>query len=303
MKTIECECCILGAGPAGLGAALELSRGGISDIVILDRNRIVGGLARTELFGKSRFDVGPHRFFTKNRLINDLWHTLLGKDFRPVNRLTRIYYKGRYFQYPLKAFDALAKLGPAESFHVLLSFASTRTRRQPPAETFEAWVTQKFGRKLYETFFKSYTEKVWGIPCSQIGAEWAAQRIKGLDVVQILKHSLFARARKSSRIKTLVEQFDYPVLGAGQMYEAMRDRLAAAGSRFLMSHRVVAFRREGAGFWPSKRKDPTAGRLRFGPGVFSTAFRSPISSSCSPPLRSPRSSRRPKPSTTGNTSP
>ncbi|MCM8794448.1 MAG: FAD-dependent oxidoreductase [Candidatus Omnitrophica bacterium] len=245
MKTESHECCILGAGPAGFGTALELTRHGVRDIVIVDRNRVVGGLARTEIFGGSRFDVGPHRFFTKNTEINQLWHDTLGSDFRPVNRLTRIYYKGRYFLYPLKALNALSKLGPAESIQALLSFAAAQLTPQKTAVTFEDWVTQKFGRKLYETFFKTYTEKVWGIPCRQIGAEWAAQRIKDLDVIQVLKHSLFANAVTGRKIKTLVDQFDYPVRGAGQMYEAMQEKCAAAGVKFLLGCRIQSFLQEG----------------------------------------------------------
>ncbi len=232
------ECCILGAGPAGVGAALELTRRGTTNILIIDQNTIVGGLARTEKVDGARFDVGPHRFFTKNKEINQLWHDLLKEDFYPVSRLTRIYYNHRYFQYPVKAFDVLKKLGGIESLQVMSSYLLTHLQPKKEALTFEDWVTQKFGRKLYETFFKTYTEKIWGIPCKEIGAEWAAQRIKGLDIREVIKNALITSGQQ---IKTLVEEFDYPVLGAGQMYEAMCDEAVSKGAELMLGAKVVGF--------------------------------------------------------------
>ncbi len=241
-ETKSYECCILGAGPAGFGTAVELAKHGIKDIVIVDRNPKVGGLARTEVFGGARFDVGPHRFFTKSTEINQLWHDTLGADFRPVDRLTRIFYKNKFFNYPIKATDALVKLGPLESFHAMLSFLSAKVGANKEPKTFEDWITLKFGRKLYETFFKTYTEKVWGIPCNQIGAEWAAQRIKGLDIIEVIKNSLLGA--RGGKIKTLVDQFDYPVLGSGQMYEAMADTVASRGAEVVLNTRIVGINRQ-----------------------------------------------------------
>ena len=231
------KCCILGAGPAGLGVALELVRHGVNDVVIVDRNSTVGGLARTESFDGSRFDVGPHRFFTKNTEINSIWHDTLGADFRPIQRLTRIYYKDKFFNYPIKAFDTIAKLGINESLHAVLSFISSKLTPNGERENYEDWMVKKFGRKLYETFFKTYTEKVWGIPCHEISAEWAAQRIKGLDIIQVLKSALLIR---SNTPKTLVEEFDYPVYGAGQMYEAMADKIEKQGVDILLDSSVTS---------------------------------------------------------------
>jgi protoporphyrinogen oxidase len=235
------ECCIIGAGAAGLGAAVELANNGVTNIVILDRNRLVGGLARTERFDGFRFDLGPHRFFTKSKEIRRLWNDTLGKDFIAVDRLTRIYYKGMYFHYPIKAFDALGKLGPFQATHALLSFFHATLKGRDHAVTFEDWVTRRFGRKLYEMFFKTYTEKVWGIPCSKIGAEWAAQRIKGLDILEVIKDAVFGDGQ--GRVKTLVEQFDYPVYGAGQMYEAMTDYVVKRGVDVKLETRVNRFNR------------------------------------------------------------
>ena len=163
------ECCIIGAGPAGLGAAVELIDNGVTDIVIIDRNSVVGGLARTESFGGSRFDLGPHRFFIKNHEVSKLWHETLGDDFKPVERLTRILYKKKLFNYPILAFDALSKLGLIESSVAVFSYLKAMIEKKEDIITFEDWISTKFGTKLYETFFKTYTEKVWGILCNQIG--------------------------------------------------------------------------------------------------------------------------------------
>jgi protoporphyrinogen oxidase len=241
MHQKEYECCILGAGPAGLGTAMELVKHGVRDCVLIDRNHTVGGLSRTEVFDGIRFDVGPHRFFTKNREINQLWHDTLGEEFIPVERLTRIFYNKKLFNYPLKAGDALTKMGITESMHAMFSFALAKFYRSRDAVSFEDWIVAKFGRKIYETFFKTYTEKVWGIPCNQIGAEWAAQRIKGLDLFQVMKNAL--RLNQRGNIKTLVDQFDYPLLGAGYMYEAMADKVAAKGVHVLTDTTIHQFQR------------------------------------------------------------
>lgn len=235
------ECCIIGAGPSGLGCARELVNNDISDILIIDRNKSIGGLSRTDVFEGMRFDVGPHRFFTKNKEINKIWHDTLKTDFRPVSRLTRIYYKNKYFYYPIKPFDVLRKLDLAESLNAILSFFISQTRKNTSV-TFEDWIVRRFGRKLYETFFKTYTEKVWGVPCSQIGSEWAAQRIKGLNIIEIIKSSF--TGRKNTKIKTLVEQFYYPILGAGQMYEAMCDKIVSNGAEVMLNSNVIRFNRQ-----------------------------------------------------------
>lgn len=233
------EICILGAGPAGMGAVHELVKNGRSNILVLDRNHIVGGLARTEEFDGARFDVGPHRFFSKNSEINQLWQETLGNDFLPVDRLTRIHFGGKFYSYPLKPFEALGNLGVKKSLLAVFSYLSAQvTSKTKTPATFEDWIVQKFGRRLYETFFKTYTEKVWGIPCAQIGAEWAAQRIRGLDVFQVIKNALFFP--QTNKIKTLVDRFRYPVRGAGQMYEVMKGQQEKYGAEFWLQSEVVA---------------------------------------------------------------
>lgn len=236
------ECCIIGAGPAGLGLAYELVKYGVTDILIIDKNKRIGGLARTDILDGNRFDIGPHRFFTKNKEVDQIWHDTLGSDFQPVSRLTRIYYKNKYFNYPIKPADVLIKLGFLNSVNSVLSFLSSQISKRNKPITFEDWIVQKFGRKLYETFFKTYTEKVWGVPCNQIGAEWAAQRIKDLDVFEVLKNALFGDKKK--KIKTLVEEFDFPVLGAGQMYETMCDKLVSQGVELMLESKVIRFNRK-----------------------------------------------------------
>ncbi len=219
-----------------MGAAVELVKNGIKDIIIIDKNSRVGGLARTEKFGCSRFDIGPHRFFTKNKEINQLWHDTLGDDFIPVNRLTRILYKKKLFNYPVSAFDALSKLGVLDSTEAILSYLNARIKPKNQINTFEDWISNKFGKKLFDTFFRTYTEKVWGIPCDQIGKEFAEQRIKGLDIIQVLKNTIIGK----NNVKTLVDQFDYPLLGAGQMYEAWADLATSKGATILLDTKVVS---------------------------------------------------------------
>lgn len=239
VSAVNCQCCIVGAGPAGLSTALELARRGLSDVVVVDRRDTVGGLSRTATRDGCRYDVGPHRFFTTNREVGALWRETLGSDFLPVKRLTRIYHHGSFFHYPIKAFDALSKLGPFRAAQALASYLRAQTGPVREARSFEDWIVDRFGKVLFEDFFKEYTEKVWGIPCNQIGTEWAAQRIRGLDLLQVMKKAL--RLGNGVRTKTLVDRFHYPRQGAGQMYEALAERAAEKGVRFLLGCGVERF--------------------------------------------------------------
>jgi protoporphyrinogen oxidase len=269
LVTKRCEIAILGAGPAGLGAAWELARHDRRDVIVVDRNTRPGGLARTEQRDGHRFDVGPHRFFTPNKEIDALWHEVLGADFRPVSRLTRIFYRNKFFLYPVSALDALPKMGPVQAAWALASYAAAALTRDPArATTFEEWVSAQFGRKLYESFFKTYTEKVWGIPCSEIGASWASQRIKGLDLWGVVKNAVGALGRKP---KTLADEFDYPTLGAGQMYERMAERAAAAGHTFLLPAEVVGAELDGPRLRAVTLEGP-GGRVRLEAGQFITTL-------------------------------
>jgi len=224
---------IIGAGPAGLTAAYELQKHGIRS-TLLEADSVVGGISRTVSYRGFRFDIGGHRFFSKVTLINDLWREILDEEFLERPRMSRIYYRGRYFDYPLKAMNALTGLGPVEAARCLLSYAAARLRPRREADSFEEWVASRFGHRLYSIFFKTYTEKVWGIPCAEISADWAAQRIKNLSLSEAIRNALLprkgpAKTADGQVITTLIDTFHYPRLGPGQMWEACRRRLDAGG--------------------------------------------------------------------------
>jgi protoporphyrinogen oxidase len=222
---------IMGAGPAGLTAALELVRNGAAPTVLERDPRYVGGIARTVEHEGYRFDIGGHRFFSKNQEIEDLWTEILGEELLTCRRLSRIYYRGRYFDYPLRLGNALGSLGAVETARCLASYVRARLAPVRAPRTFEDWVSNQFGRRLFEIFFKAYTEKVWGIPTSELSADWAAQRIKGLDLMEVARNAIAGGRPKRSDavVKTLVDQFRYPRLGPGQMWERVSDLLAEAG--------------------------------------------------------------------------
>jgi protoporphyrinogen oxidase len=226
---------IIGAGPAGLAAGHRLINSGV-DTVILERDAQVGGLSRTFEYKGCRFDLGSHRFFTKNKEVFAWWQDLLGDDFKLTRRHTRIYYNGVFFNYPLSISNVLAKLGPVNSLPIFFSYLKSRAFPHAQEHNFEKWVTNRFGKKLYQIFFKEYTEKVWGIPCDRISSDWAAQRIKGLSLSSALRSALFPR--RSSDIKTLIHEFYYPRLGAGMMYERARERISGGRARLICGARV-----------------------------------------------------------------
>jgi protoporphyrinogen oxidase len=204
----------------------------------------VGGLSRTVEYNGYRFDIGGHRFFTKMREVEALWDEILGDDFISVPRLSRIHYNGRLFDYPLKAGNALRGLGIFNAARIVLSYLRWHYRPYPVEETFEQWVTNRFGKRLYEIFFKTYTEKVWGIPCSEIRAEWAAQRIQGLSLARAILSSIAITSRPAE-VRTLIHEFKYPRLGPGQMWEACRDRIEQLGGRVLLQHPVAGLECRG----------------------------------------------------------
>jgi protoporphyrinogen oxidase len=234
---------VCGAGPAGLTAAYLLGRGG-TRVTVVEASSEVGGLARTSRYKQFAFDIGGHRFFTKVRPVQALWNELLGDDLIDVPRLSRIHYRGRFFQYPLRAGDALVGLGLWRTSRVLLSYLWSRLRPSPVEENFEQWVSNRFGSELYRIFFKTYTEKVWGIPCTEIRSEWAAQRIQGLSLARAIL-SATPLQRRSNGIRTLIDEFKYPRLGPGQMWERCRDRIRAQHGEVLMQHRVESFETDG----------------------------------------------------------
>ena len=227
---------VLGAGPAGLACAYALTRAGVP-VTVIERDERVGGLAKTIAHDGWLLDLGPHRFFTKIDKVNALWEEVLGEEQVTVDRLTRIYYGGRYFHYPLKAWEALLTLGVGETARILASYAAARLAPDPHPRSFEAWTINQFGRRLYEIFFKGYTEKLWGIPCTAISPDWAAQRIKGLSLSSAIRGALLGGR---GDVKSLVDRFQYPRLGAGQLYERMAAALAGAAHPVRLGWETVA---------------------------------------------------------------
>lgn len=232
---------ILGAGPAGLTAAYELTRNQIP-VTVLERDNVVGGIARTEFYKGYGYDIGGHRFYTKMSEVNALWHQILGDEFLRVPRLSRIHYEGKFFYYPLRLMNVLGALGPFASLWIFISYLRARLFPLLPESSFEDYVSNRFGRKLYHLFFKTYTEKVWGIPCTEIRAEWAAQRIRGLSFTSVVKSALF---KNRNGIKSLIEEFEYPRQGPGMMWEAFRAHVVNQGGQVLLNAPVVRVNRRG----------------------------------------------------------
>ncbi len=235
---------IIGAGPAGLTAAYLLGKAGYSVTVIEKDPHYVGGISRTVEHEGFRFDIGGHRFFSRSKEVVDLWNEILPDDFIERPRMSRIYYEGKFYSYPLRAFEALWNLGVWRSALCMASFAKAKLLPNRSVKSFEDWTVNAFGWKLYSIFFKTYTEKVWGMPCDAMSADWAAQRIKGLSlwgaVTDGLKRSLGLNKRPNDgmAVKTLLESFRYPRLGPGMMWEAARDHVVAHGNHVLMDHKL-----------------------------------------------------------------
>lgn len=236
---------VVGGGPAGLTAAYALTRRGV-EATVLEADPVVGGIARTVQHHGFRFDIGGHRFFTKVDAVRDIWHDLLGPELLTRPRLSRIYFNGRYFDYPLKPGNALRQVGPLKAARIAASYARAQVLPIRPEVSFEDWVVNRFGRELFETFFKAYTEKVWGLPCSTISAQWAAQRIKGLSLWVAAREMLSAPFRRGdSHVRSLIERFEYPRLGPGQLWEACAERVRHTGGHVVLNAAVTTVHHRG----------------------------------------------------------
>ncbi|AKF05885.1 NAD(P)/FAD-dependent oxidoreductase [Sandaracinus amylolyticus] len=267
---------VVGAGPAGLTAALLLAEKGWHPIVLEADPRYVGGISRTVEYKGYHFDIGGHRFFSKAREVEDFWSRVLPDDMLLRPRKSRIYYRGTFYSYPLKPVEALMKLGLVESTACMLSFAHARLRPIHDPQNVEDWVRNQFGRRLYEIFFKHYTEKVWGMSCRDIKADWAAQRIKSLSlgtaVVEAIKSTLPA-AKPTGRDQvhtTLIDEFRYPRKGPGQLWEECARKVQALGGEVRMGARVVSMRRDGARWIVTYDQDGTRHEVS-APNVISSA--------------------------------
>ena len=238
---------IVGAGPAGLTAAyLLLTRG--HQVRVIEKDVRVGGIAQTSEYKGFRFDIGGHRFFTKVTAVTELWRAMLGADFLKRPRLSRIYYGKKFFAYPLKPMNALFGLGVWNAFLIGLSYLWSHIHPITPEVSLEDWVSNRFGRRLYRIFFKTYTEKVWGIPCDKITAQWAAQRIKGLSLLTAVTSMLFGRFmwKGKKQIKTLIEEFEYPRYGPGMMWEKFHAEVERLGGRVDLRTAVTGILHEGS---------------------------------------------------------
>ena len=237
---------VVGAGPAGLTAAAELVEHGFR-VEVLEKDPLyVGGIARTAHYKDYRFDIGGHRFFSKNAEITEWWRRRLPDDFIQVRRMSRIFYRGKFFDYPLRAVNALMNLGILTSLGCVISYCLARLFPVRPEKSFADWVTNRFGSRLFNIFFKTYTEKVWGMPCDEISADWAAQRIKGLSLLNAVWHSLMPQKKGGDGVvKTLIDSFEYPRLGPGMMWEKTRDDIVAAGGVVHMGVEVTQIGHHG----------------------------------------------------------
>ncbi len=238
---------VLGGGPAGLTAGYLLAKQG-KPVLVLESTDQVGGIARTEVRNGYRFDLGGHRFFTKVKEVDDLWHEIMKEEFLKRPRQSRIYWRSKFLDYPLQGMDVIKKLGPLELFLCGLSYVVAAIKPKGREETFEDWVTNRFGRRLFNHFFKSYTEKVWGVSTSEIRAEWAAQRIKGLSFFSAAKSAFFGN--RGNKIKSLISEFNYPRYGPGQMWEQMTEDIRAHGGEVRLNAPVTRL-----------RIDPASGRV------------------------------------------
>jgi protoporphyrinogen oxidase len=236
---------IVGAGPAGLTAALELGRLGRPGVVY-EADDVVGGISRSVVFQGCRLDIGGHRFFTKVPEVETLWREILDGDLVERRRMSRIFYRDRFFDYPLRPVNALRGLGLLEATRVVASYLHAQLFPIADESTFDAWVSNRFGRRLFEIFFKTYTEKVWGMPCSEISATWAAQRIKNLNLLTALKNAFVGNGNRGGDVVTsLIESFHYPRLGPGMMWERCRDLAASHGIETHTGSRVVRVHHDG----------------------------------------------------------
>ncbi len=232
---------IIGAGPAGLTAAYLLAKANQTVVVFEKDPLYVGGISRTETYKGYHFDIGGHRFFSKSKEVEDFWTEILGNEMLERPRSSRIYYNKNFFSYPLVAMDALKKLGVIQSILCVTSYLKVKLFPIKHPKNFEEWVTNQFGKRLFRIFFKTYTEKVWGMPCTELSADWAAQRIKGLSLFSAIKNALF-KPKKSKKgdnkgkvIKTLIDSFRYPKKGPGLMWETCRDKCQAMGVEVKMN--------------------------------------------------------------------
>ena len=235
--------CIIGGGPAGLTAGYMLAKKGCS-VDVYELSDSVGGMCKTFPLWGYQVDLGPHRFVSKDKRVNELWLEMVGQEYKMVHRKTRIYYDGKFFTYPLKGIEALAKLGAMEGLHCLFSYLLTKIKGPKAGDDFESWTSSRFGKRLFEIFFKSYSEKLWGIDCKDLDSDFASQRIRKLSMGEAIKGILGVGQKKHA---TLADQFAYPIEGPGYIYKQLAKKIEELGSNICLEHRVHSFLRDEAG--------------------------------------------------------
>lgn len=246
LNSTDPEVVVIGAGPAGLTAAYEFGRRG-KKVRVFEADEVVGGISRTVERDGWRFDIGGHRFFTKVAPVEAFWHEILpDEDFLMRPRMSRIFYGNKFYDYPLKATNALRNLGIIEAVRCVLSYLWVRIHKPKDTTTFEGWTAARFGWRLYRTFFKTYTEKVWGVPATDIQADWAAQRIKNLSLGKAIFNALLPR-RNQKDIASLIEEFQYPKYGPGMMWERCTELVRDQGSTVTLTTRVESITRGDQG--------------------------------------------------------
>ena len=229
---------VLGGGPAGLTAGYLLAKRGQA-VIVVEAEDQVGGIAKTVVDPEGyRFDLGGHRFFTKVQEVDDLWHEIMGDEFLRRPRQSRIYWNRKFLDYPLQGTDVIKKLGPVELVRSGLSYLWATIKPKGSEDSLEEWVSNRFGKRLYELFFKTYTEKLWGVPCTELRAEWAAQRIKGLSFSSAAKAAFMGN--KGDKIKSLISEFNYPRYGPGQMWDKMTEAIRERGGEVLLEAPVTS---------------------------------------------------------------
>ena len=266
---------VVGAGPAGLTAAHKLAEAGVAPLVLEADPKYVGGISRTAEYKGYHFDIGGHRFFSKAKEVEDFWTKVLPNDLLTRPRKSRIYYDGKFFSYPLKPFEALMKLGILESSRCMLSFAHARVRPVKDPTNLEDWVRNQFGRRLYEIFFKYYTEKVWGMDCRDLSADWAAQRIKGLNLGSAVWNAIQPKGLRNSKkdeiLTTLIDEFRYPRKGPGQLWEAAAEQITKMGGTVAMATKVTGLEKRSDGAWDVRYTDASGEHVRRATHVISSA--------------------------------
>lgn len=263
MSTQKKQAVIIGAGPAGLTAGIELLKTELVAVMVLERDDVVGGLARTTEYKGYRYDIGPHHFITDSDAVMDWWLDLMADDFHPHKRYTRIYYNDHFFNYPLEPLNVIRGLSLLECVRSVLSYIKARIFPIKKPKTFQDWITNRFGSRLFGMFFKTYTEKVWGIECDKISSDWAAQRIKGFSLSQAIFYAFFGRWFKKNAPRTIQDTFFYPSLGAGSFWERAAKRLTKMGGSLLLKQGVHKLEHDGARIVAVVTGDAKSGLRRF----------------------------------------